>query len=117
MSSIGHNIAGDRAETIRALVAESDAAHLTSIEKALEAGRELVAAKAECRHGEWLAVLERAGVPERKAQRLMTLARSGLKSAAVSDLGGIRGALEFLYMRDSAVTAMEAARVDDAIDT
>lgn len=84
------------AEEIKSLIVASDAAALASVESALEAGRLLVAAKAECKHGSWLPFLERAGVHERKAQRLMKLARSGLKSDAVSDLGGIKGALEFL---------------------
>ena len=42
------NYLADQAETIRGIVAKSEAAALTSIE-ALEAGRLLVAAKADCR--------------------------------------------------------------------
>lgn len=87
------------AETVRALVAESDAAAIASIEKALEAGRLLVDAKEAAPHGTWLPFLQRAGVPERKAQRLMTLARSGLKSDTVSEMGGITAALKFLSRR------------------
>lgn len=93
------NTQADQAEEIKTLVAESDAAHLTSIEKALEAGHRLVTAKADCLHGTWLPFLERAGVQERKAQRLMTLARSGLKSVTVSEMGGIKKALQFLSRR------------------
>lgn len=88
-----------KADAIRDLIAESDAAALTAIERALSAGRLLVDAKAECRHGEWLPFLKRAGVKERRARQYMQLAASGLKSATVADLGGIRAALEFLAKR------------------
>ena len=37
----------------------------------LDTGRELVALKAACRHGEWEGAVAAAGVPERTAQRLM----------------------------------------------
>jgi hypothetical protein len=83
------------ADQVRATLEESDAAEKTAIEKALDAGHLLVEAKAACRHGEWLPLLERSGVQERKAQRLMRLAQSGLKSDTVSDLGGIKGALRW----------------------
>ena len=112
MSAVTSNIMADRAETIRAIVAEGDAAHLTSSEKALEAGALLVDAKADCLHGEWLPFLERAGVPERKAQRLMTLAGSGLKSDTVSDLGGIKGALRFITLRDDTVSVFASLEFD-----
>ncbi|WOH55373.1 DUF3102 domain-containing protein [Bradyrhizobium sp. BWC-3-1] len=103
----------DRAETVRELIAGSDAAHTQSIEKAMEAGRLLVAAKGDCKHGEWLPFLKRAGVPERKAQRLMQIAESNLKSDTVTDLG-IGGALRFLQLRERAVRHLEGARDDQA---
>mgnify|MGYP007115645966 CR=1 FL=1 len=62
----------------------------------------LLAAKDAAPHGTWLPFLDRAGVPERKAQRLMTLARSGLKSDTVSDLGGVSRALEFVKKQEKA---------------
>ena len=37
----------------------------------LDMGRELLALKAACRHGEWGSAVQAAGVPERTAQRLM----------------------------------------------
>ena len=37
----------------------------------LDMGRELLALKAACRHGEWSSAVAAAGVPERTAQRLM----------------------------------------------
>jgi hypothetical protein len=89
------------ADDIGSLVAAADKALELSVEKTLEAGRRLVLAKEECPHGTWLAFLARAGVPERKAQRMMTLARSGLETDTVSDLGGVTGALEFLRKRDA----------------
>tara|TARA_A100001391_G_scaffold12331_3_gene7263 strand:+ start:7497 stop:8003 length:507 start_codon:yes stop_codon:yes gene_type:complete len=100
------NALADAAESIRALVTASDAAAIESIEKAIEAGHALASAKAEAPHGTWLPFLERAGVQERKAQRLMKLAASGLKSDTVSDLGGMKAALTFITKRDKAARLM-----------
>jgi hypothetical protein len=96
MSALKSNILSVSAEGIRRLLLESDALALESIDKAIEAGRQLCLAKEECAHGEWLPFLKRADVPERKAQRYMKLARAGIKSDTVSDLGGIKAALGFL---------------------
>lgn len=82
----------DLAERIREASAAMNASAIAAAEKAIESGRLLIEAKAECRHGEWLPFLERAGVAERQAQRLMQLGRSGLKPDTVSDLG-IKAAL------------------------
>jgi hypothetical protein len=84
------------ADQVRTALEESGAAEKTAIEKALEAGYLLNGAKADCRHGNWLLFLQRAEVPERKAQRYMKLAKSGLKSDTVSDLGGIKATLRWL---------------------
>jgi hypothetical protein len=89
------NSLADLAERIREATEVVVAAERTAADKALEAGRLLCQAKQECRHGEWLPFLQRAGVAERQAQRLMQLARSGLKSDTVSDLGGIKAALAY----------------------
>ncbi len=62
-------------------------------------GRALLAAKDECRHGEWLPFLSRAGIGERMAQELMKIVRAidagEIESATVADLG-IRAALQQL---------------------
>ena len=97
------------ADRIHDLVAESDSAALTSIEKAMDAGRLLVEAKSACRHGEWLPFVERSGMKERRARQYMQLAQSGLESATVADLGGIRGALEFLAKRKNGDDALARA--------
>lgn len=99
MSQLQSNTMSTTAETIRELLAEAETLAARSIDKMLEAGHALVQAKAECKHGEWLPFLERAGIHERQARRLMQLANSGLTSDTVSDLGGIKGALEFLSRR------------------
>ncbi|MGB6118524.1 MAG: DUF3102 domain-containing protein [Mesorhizobium sp.] len=105
------NAQASNAEEIKGIVAASDAARTESVELAQEAGRKLVSAKAECKHGQWLPFLDRAGVQERKAQRLMKLASSGLKSDTVTDLGGITRALEFLSKKDAALS-----HYDDALE-
>ena len=100
MIQLKSNTLSVSAETVRELLAESDALATKSIDKALEAGRLLVIAREGCRHGEWLPFLERAGIGERKAQRYMTLARSGVTSVTVSEMGGIRVTLEYLSRRE-----------------
>ena len=47
----------------------------------------LVKARDLCEHGEWLPWLEKAGIPKRTSQRMMRLARSGIKSAIVAHFG------------------------------
>ena len=84
------------AAKVKDSLAASAAAERSSIEAALEAGKALCEAKDACKHGGWLPFLEEAGVQERKAQRYMQLARSGLKSDTVSDLGGIKATLKWL---------------------
>jgi hypothetical protein len=84
------------AHGVRTAMNVSVSAEKTAIQAALEAGRLLSQAKAECPHGEWLNFLAGAGVPERKAQRYMKLAWSGLKSDTVSDLGGIKATLRWM---------------------
>jgi hypothetical protein len=103
MTNLASNSLSVTAETVRDLLLESDALAVKSIDKALEAGRLLVIAKEECKHGEWLPFLDRAGIGERKAQRYMTLARSGVTSVTVSEMGGIRATLEFLSRRERAL--------------
>lgn len=95
MSDLSNSLA-DLAERVRDATEMSAAAGRTSVEKALEAGRFLCEAKEQCRHGEWLPFLKRATVHERQARRLMQLARSGLETGHVSDLGGIGAALQWL---------------------
>ena len=56
-------------------------------EKALQAGAALIEAKPLVKHGQWKSWLAGTGIPERSAQRYMALARGGLKSAIVADLG------------------------------
>lgn len=77
--------------------------------KAIEAGHALAEAKALVGHGGWLHFIADAGVPERTAQRYMTLARSGLKSDTVSDLGGITGALRLIRLRQRGIDLLNKA--------
>src|SRR3954471_6845333 len=94
----GHNRLADLADRIREANAAMLAASQEAAERALQAGRLLIEAKGECRHGDWLPFLDKAGIHERQARRLMQLARSGLKSDTVSDLG-IKGALDLTAKR------------------
>lgn len=108
MSPILSNSLTLAADVIKEQIAEADAAARTSVEKSIEAGHSLVSAKEQCPHGQWLPFLERAGVHERQARRLMQLAQSGLKSDTVSDLGGIKAALAFISKRTKADSLLRA---------
>ena len=62
----------------------------TSVENeqaCLECGATLAKAKARCGHGKWLPFLERAGIPRRKARRLMRQARSGMDAETLAGKG------------------------------
>jgi hypothetical protein len=60
----------------------------TAADRAIEAGRALLEAKALVKHGQWLPWLkEHCGLPERTAQLYMHIAKLGLESATVADLG------------------------------
>ena len=63
----------------------------------------LLEARKVAEHGEWAPFLEQAGIPERTARRMLRIARAGFNSVTVTELGGIRAALEF-------IAAMEHAR-------
>lgn len=108
MTQLESNALSIRAEEVGKLIAGADTLAAQSIDKLLEAGRLLLSAKEEAKHGEWLPFLKRAGVQERKAQRYMTLARSGLKSDTVTHLGGVKAALEFIRLRSRADAAWAA---------
>ena len=95
----------DQAGTIRGIVPESEAVVLTSIE-ALEAGRLLFAAKADCRHERMAAVYRKGWRAGTQGAACSDIAGSGLKSDTVSDL---RGALEFIAARGKAVAALGSA--------
>jgi len=90
------NTLADLAERVKEANRASVIAIRQSADKAIEAGMLLIEAKAAVQHGEWLPFLQRADLPERHAQRLMQLARSGLQSDSVTDLGGMVAALTFL---------------------
>lgn len=93
------NTMADLAERIASISALADASLAAASAAYLEAGVLLCDARERSQHGNWLTFLERARMGERKAQRLMQLARSGLKSDTVSGLGGIKGALDYLAQR------------------
>lgn len=92
------NILSDLAERIRQSDEVTRSYERMAAAGAIASGEMLLQAKDACRHGEWLPFLARAGMPERKAQRLMQIAHSGLKPDTVSDLG-IKGTLELIAKR------------------
>lgn len=81
------------AADIRAAQAELACAAQTAAAKAIAIGHMLIEAKTKLRHGAWLPWLsEHAAMSERTAQGYMRLARSGMKSETVAEIG-IRAAL------------------------
>jgi|GEM_PF-4237020 len=97
------------AEQIKSAHNDTVEASNLAAQRALDAGIALVEAKELVKHGDWLPFLKEARVPERTAQRYMTLARSNLKSDTVSLLGGVMPALRFLKLRDLAYRQMTRA--------
>ena len=89
-------------------VAAFERASLEAHRAFLETGRRLVDARGECRHGApWGRFLEAAGVEPRAAADMMMLSKAGLSSERVTELGGVRAALESL--REAAADAVEVA--------
>lgn len=84
------------AAEVARLHTEAEAHSKEAAEKAIKAGLALIEAKSLVKHGEWMGWLAGAAINDRKAQRYMQIARSGLKSDTVSDLGGIKGTIAFL---------------------
>ena len=83
------------AEIRRAHADVQDAAR-TAAQRAIDAGHALIEAKELVPHGQWLPWLrEHCALAERTGQLYMKIARSGLESATVADLG-LQGAAELL---------------------
>ncbi|MBL8578105.1 MAG: hypothetical protein JNK47_12835 [Mesorhizobium sp.] len=95
MTDLSNSLA-DLAERVREANEAGAAAERTAAEKMLNAGRLLCQAKDACQHGEWMPFLVRAGVHDRQARRLMQIARSGLTSDTVTELGGFKATLQWL---------------------
>jgi hypothetical protein len=76
------------AAEIRKAHADVQEAAKTAAERAIAAGHALIEAKELLKHGEWLPWLrEHCALAERTAQLYMKIARSGLESATIADLG------------------------------
>ena len=77
---------------------------------ALDVGAALTQLRELLPHGDFLPAIRRLGIADRTARDWMQLARSGMKTATVADLGGIRAALE--HIRSTAKTGDEARAHD-----
>lgn len=102
------------ADRIGALAARYRRASREAAEAALAAGEALAAARAECRHGQWLPFLRRAGIAERTARNWMRLAAAELSVAAVVEAGGVRAAL--LALANPPAVAIVERQVEDLPD-
>src|SRR5215831_4420357 len=81
---------------IRKAHADVQDAAKTAAQRAIDAGHALIEAKELVAHGQWLPWLrENCALAERTAQLYMKIAKSGLESATVADLGlqGAAGAI------------------------
>lgn len=87
------NYLSDLAERIGESYRSGNAKTADAAADYLKTGKLLTEAKAACGHGQWLPLLERAGVPERRAQRMMRLAASGIDAKTLAETG-IRATLE-----------------------
>jgi hypothetical protein len=103
---------------LTALAADIQAAHReiqasaeSMAERAIAAGNMLIEAKSALPHGKWNEWLtHHVGMSDRSARRYMQIARSGMKTATVADLG-IRAAAEAIAKVSSAGASPE----DDAV--
>lgn len=91
-----NNELADLAETTGAVWRAHRASARDAAARAIETGYLLVAARDRARYGTWSPFLQRAGIPERQAQRLMQLARAHVQPDTVSAFGGIKATLEAL---------------------
>jgi hypothetical protein len=112
MTDVGSNRLPVLASEVRVALDVVNASTKRAAENALIAGRSLLEAKQLVKHGNWLPFLAEAGIPERTAQRYMTLAESDLQSDTVSLLGGPTPALRFLALRAHAASALDEAEAD-----
>ena len=112
MGAVLSNRLADLAERIGEAARRGKAHKLARLSAHIEAGELLREARAECRHGEWGAVLARAGLHERTARNWMRLAATGLKPETVSDLGGMKATLAALAREGKSATV--AARLNPA---
>jgi hypothetical protein len=86
------------AAEIRRAHADVYEAATVAAQRAIDAGHALIEAKGLVQHGEWLPWLrEHCALAERSAQLYMKIARSGLESATVADLG-LKGAAETIIL-------------------
>lgn len=58
-------------------------------------------ARAIAPHGAWGAFLRSARIPKRTAERMLRIARTGMKCDTVTLLGGVRATLDFLAAADA----------------
>ena len=85
-------------------------ANADRIGAALDTGAALIDLRDTLGHGEFLPAVKRLGIGETTARNWMRLARAGLKTATVADLGGIRAALE--HLRKHAKTSGEIRAIE-----
>ncbi len=112
-------IGGNRLAILAATIRDADLlfrrATLEAAQAAIDAGRALIEAKSLLKHGQWLPWLQaNAPMSERSANRYMQLARSGMESATVADLG-IGGAAMALAKHRGQETAAPLAAIDNVV--
>jgi hypothetical protein len=110
MNGAGHNRLFALADDIRALHRAIGRNAEQVARDAIEAGQCLIEAKSLLQHGEWEAWLhDHATVSPRTARLYMQLARSGLESATVADLG-LNAAVRRIAGPEQSSTAIASVR-------
>ena len=94
------NRQAELADVVRAELDRYRRSSVEAMRSYLDAASALLEARDGAKHGQWGPFLEAAGVEERTAQNMVTLAKSSLKPETVSGLGGVRAALAFLRTVD-----------------
>ena len=67
-----------------------------SVEHWLASAAAVAEARDLCEHGEWGPWLRKTAIPETTSRRMLTIAKAGIKSATVADMGGIARTAELL---------------------
>ena len=89
------NILASMAEDARAAYEAGKRKTIEAARAYLDCGATLAAARAECKRGEWQAVLDRAGIPSSTARLLVRISKAGMDAETLARVG-VRGARAML---------------------
>ena len=84
------------------LAARASELHGQSVKAWMDCAATLAEAHEIADHGQWLSFLEQAGIGIRTSQRMLRIAKAGLKYDTMTHLGGVSATLDYLSAVDAA---------------